>query len=235
MDTQLQQYHEHALAVMGTAEVLDAGQIAELMALSPSLAHAWRTRQRWRTETEMRVSVLNDVKHPTPASKFWQAVREQAVFVDQLLHLVYDYRKAVAEAEVHAARAEELEPEVNLQVSAYIPEQYMPDISQRYLTYRRMAALNARALARAGRRGLLDQRALQAEHECALRLDGAAARPQRPPQHGDQQRQKQQVEQRAPGQVEPAPQQHERLAQAPKERRRRRHRTTRLSAGLPRA
>jgi transcription-repair coupling factor (superfamily II helicase) len=40
------------------------------------------------------------------------------------------------------ARAEELEPEVNLQLSAYIPENYMPDISQRYLTYRRMAALS---------------------------------------------------------------------------------------------
>ncbi len=37
---------------------------------------------------------------------------------------------------------EELEPEVNLQLSAYIPEKYIPDTSQRYITYRRMAALS---------------------------------------------------------------------------------------------
>ena len=36
---------------------------------------------------------------------------------------------------------EELDPEVKLQLSAYIPESYIPDISQRYITYRRMAAL----------------------------------------------------------------------------------------------
>ena len=36
---------------------------------------------------------------------------------------------------------EDLDPEVNLQLSAYIPESYIPDISQRYITYRRMAAL----------------------------------------------------------------------------------------------
>ncbi len=35
---------------------------------------SWRKRQVFRTETEMRLSVLNDGKHPTPASKYWQAV-----------------------------------------------------------------------------------------------------------------------------------------------------------------
>lgn len=36
---------------------------------------------------------------------------------------------------------DEFDPEINLQLSAYIPEPYMPDISQRYITYRRIAAL----------------------------------------------------------------------------------------------
>ena len=56
-------------------------------------------------------------------------------------------QKTVADLKAQAslggeAKPEELEPEVNLQLSAYIPESYMPDISQRYLTYRRMAALS---------------------------------------------------------------------------------------------
>lgn len=37
----------------------------------------------------------------------------------------------------------ELDPEVKLQLSAYIPEQYIPDISQRYICYRRIAALTS--------------------------------------------------------------------------------------------
>ncbi len=37
--------------------------------------------------------------------------------------------------------SDDIDPEINLQLSAYIPERYIPDISQRYITYRRMAAL----------------------------------------------------------------------------------------------
>ena len=40
--------------------------------------------QIYRTETEMRYSVLNDGRFPTKASKYWQAVREQDVFNKQL-------------------------------------------------------------------------------------------------------------------------------------------------------
>ena len=40
-------------------------------------------KQMWRTDTEARFSVLNDAKHPTNASKYWQAVKEQSVFAEQ--------------------------------------------------------------------------------------------------------------------------------------------------------
>lgn len=36
---------------------------------------------------------------------------------------------------------EDFEPEINLQLSAYIPATYIPDISQRYIAYRRISAL----------------------------------------------------------------------------------------------
>jgi hypothetical protein len=49
--------------------------------------------QIYRTETEMRYSVLNDGRFPTKASKYWQAVREQDVFYKQLRQEAYDYRK----------------------------------------------------------------------------------------------------------------------------------------------
>jgi transcription-repair coupling factor (superfamily II helicase) len=55
-------------------------------------------------------------------------------------------QKTVADLKAQAhpgdqPRLEDLDPEINLQLSAYIPESYIPDISQRYITYRRMAAL----------------------------------------------------------------------------------------------
>ena len=53
--------------------------------------------QIYRTETEMRYSVLNDGRFPTKASKYWQAVREQDVFYRQLRIDSYEYRKLLVE------------------------------------------------------------------------------------------------------------------------------------------
>ena len=53
--------------------------------------------QRYRTETEMRYSVLNDGRHPTKASKYWQCVREQNVFYTNLREESYGYRKLLVE------------------------------------------------------------------------------------------------------------------------------------------
>ena len=50
-------------------------------------------RQIFRTETEMRFSVLNDGKHPNKASKYWQCVREQAVHTENLHTLSFEYRR----------------------------------------------------------------------------------------------------------------------------------------------
>src|SRR6056300_199154 len=41
----------------------------------------------------MRVSVLQDGKHPTNASKYWQCIREQNVFFENLMSLSFNYRK----------------------------------------------------------------------------------------------------------------------------------------------
>ena len=50
-------------------------------------------KQMWRTDTEARFSVLNDAKHPTNASKYWQAVKEQSVFAEQFTLLSFNYRR----------------------------------------------------------------------------------------------------------------------------------------------
>jgi len=68
-----------------------------LAKLKTELDDNMNKRQIYRTETEMRASVLNDGKHPTPASKYWQCVREQAVMYEQLRINTFDYRKRTVE------------------------------------------------------------------------------------------------------------------------------------------
>jgi hypothetical protein len=57
------------------------------------LRDTWTKKQVFRTETEMRFSVLNDMKYPTKASKYWQCVREQNVYLENLMSLSFDYRR----------------------------------------------------------------------------------------------------------------------------------------------
>ena len=58
--------------------VLKEEDAKQILQLKDELADNWNKKQIFRTETEMRVSVLNDAKHPTPASKYWQSVREMS-------------------------------------------------------------------------------------------------------------------------------------------------------------
>lgn len=64
-----------------------------MTALSPEISKAYASRQIFRTETEARVSVLDDIHFPTKASKFWQCIREQTVMLEQLAILSFEYRR----------------------------------------------------------------------------------------------------------------------------------------------
>lgn len=75
------------------AEVLDTNDFKALKELKDELKDTWHKKQVFRTETEMRMSVLQDAKYPTKAAKYWQCVREQNVFFENLMSLSFDYRK----------------------------------------------------------------------------------------------------------------------------------------------
>ena len=68
-----------------------------LKELKAELEDTHNKAQKYRTETEMRYSVLNDGRFPTKASKYWQAVREQNVFYTNLRIEAYQYRKLLVE------------------------------------------------------------------------------------------------------------------------------------------
>lgn len=104
-----------------TSGLLTPENCKSLPALQAELTDSWQKRQVYRTETEMRCSVLNDAAFPTLASKYWQSVREQANMLDNLVTNGFDYRrneveirrkqKALAESEDEFER-EDLEIDI---------------------------------------------------------------------------------------------------------------------------
>ena len=74
--------------------LLDPEDVKHFRSLTEELRDTWTKKQMFRTETEMQFSVLNDAKYPTKAAKYWQCVREQNVFLENLMQLSFDYRRA---------------------------------------------------------------------------------------------------------------------------------------------
>jgi len=78
-------------------KILDQHDVKEFKKLIPELKDTWKKKQMFRTETEMRFSVLSDNKYPTKAAKYWQSVREQNTHFENLMHLSFDARKNAVE------------------------------------------------------------------------------------------------------------------------------------------
>ena len=73
--------------------ILDKDDVKNFKKLIPELQDTWMKKQMFRTETEMRFSVLSDNKYPTQAAKYWQSVREQNTHFENLVHLSFDASK----------------------------------------------------------------------------------------------------------------------------------------------
>ena len=108
------------------SNVLDPSDFKQFVALKEEIKDTWHKKQVFRTETEMRMSVLQDAKYPTKASKYWQCVREQNVFFENLMSLSFDYRKnEVKIKRLKKKLAEETDPlrvemlEINLEEKLY--------------------------------------------------------------------------------------------------------------------
>ena len=83
--------------IIKSSEILNELDLSRLNPLKKELVENFKKSQVFRTRTEMEVSVLNDLKFPSPASKYWQAVREQNVMFTELANLSYEYRKKIIE------------------------------------------------------------------------------------------------------------------------------------------
>ena len=86
-------YANDALKSVEQTGFLNEQDWSDLMGMQDELQDTFNKRQIWRTETEMRVSVLNDLHFSTPAAKYWQCVREQGVFFENLVTLTFEYKR----------------------------------------------------------------------------------------------------------------------------------------------
>ena len=104
--------------------ILDPNDVQDFKALTGELRDTWTKKQIFRTETEMRFSVLNDMKYPTPASKYWQCVREQNVYLENLMTLSFEYRR-------NEVKIKRLEKKLLTEEDALKKELYQIDIDEK--------------------------------------------------------------------------------------------------------
>ncbi len=107
-ETQLVNWNSRTIYELEKTSLLNGQDLLKLKRCAPAAIRAFNTTQMFRTSTEMRVSVLNDVKFPTPDAKYWQAVREMNVMVENLIMLSFNYREKVIEHDMINADIKEL-------------------------------------------------------------------------------------------------------------------------------
>jgi hypothetical protein len=104
--------------------ILDPNDVKDFKELTGELRDTWTKKQIFRTETEMRFSVLNDMKYPTPASKYWQCVREQNVYLENLMTLSFEYRR-------NEVKIKKLQEKLLTEEDALKKELYQIDIDEK--------------------------------------------------------------------------------------------------------
>jgi len=71
--------------------------------IDTELISALQKSQMFRPKYLMEVSVLEDVRFPTPDSKYWQAVLERNVMFQNLCFLYFDYKEKLVDIKIKDA------------------------------------------------------------------------------------------------------------------------------------
>jgi len=103
--------------------LLNTEDLNNFKAMTEELRDTWTKKQMFRTETEARFSVLQDNRYPTKASKYWQCVREQSTYLDNLMALSFDYRR-------NDAKIKYLEKKVDNETDEYKLTKYQIDLDE---------------------------------------------------------------------------------------------------------
>ena len=104
--------------------LLEVEDLKDFKAMTTELRDTWTKKQMFRTETEARFSVLQDNRYPTKAAKYWQCVREQSSYLDNLMTLSFEYRR-------NQAKIAWLEKKLEKEEDEYKAENYKIDLDEK--------------------------------------------------------------------------------------------------------
>ena len=103
--------------------LLEKEDLSSFKLMVDELRDTWTKKQMFRTETEARFSVLQDNRYPTKAAKYWQCVREQSSYLDNLMALSFDYRR-------NEAKIKWLEGKIDKEEDEYKSTKYQIDLDE---------------------------------------------------------------------------------------------------------
>ena len=103
--------------------LLEKEDLSSFKGMVDELRDTWTKKQMFRTETEARFSVLQDNRYPTKAAKYWQCVREQSSYLDNLMALSFDYRR-------NDAKIKWLENKIDKEEDDYKLTKYQIDLDE---------------------------------------------------------------------------------------------------------
>ena len=103
--------------------LLEQEDLSAFKGMVDELRDTWTKKQVFRTETEARFSVLQDNRYPTKAAKYWQCVREQSTYLDNLMALSFDYRR-------NDAKIKWLEKKIGKEEDEYKATKYQIDLDE---------------------------------------------------------------------------------------------------------
>ena len=103
--------------------LLEKEDLSAFKGMVDELRDTWSKKQMFRTETEARFSVLQDNRYPTRAAKYWQCVREQSTYLDNLMALSFDYRR-------NDAKIKWLEKKIGKEEDEYKATKYQIDLDE---------------------------------------------------------------------------------------------------------
>jgi len=103
--------------------LLTKKDLSDFKGMVDELRDTWTKKQMFRTETEARFSVLQDNRYPTKAAKYWQCVREQSTYLDNLMALSFDYRR-------NDAKIKWLEKKIDKEEDEYKATKYQIDLDE---------------------------------------------------------------------------------------------------------
>ena len=103
--------------------LLEQEDLSAFKSMVDELRDTWTKKQMFRTETEARFSVLQDNRYPTKGAKYWQCVREQSSYLDNLMALSFDYRRS-------EAKIKYLEKKISTETDEYKLTKYEIDLDE---------------------------------------------------------------------------------------------------------